>query len=260
VSDDHCLQKQIMLNAAPERAWEAIATRQGITAWFGPQEEETTAAGTCILGDVTAWVPGRRLTARGPAAADGSSDSFQFDLEPDGSGGTLLRFSHNGFRGDNWKDMYDITSTGWDMYLQTLSQYLTHFPDRTAAFIGAEGPPASAREDAWDVFLAGCGLSSQSREGDQVLIEVEGLPPVEGIVDYLHPAGADARPGPDLPAFLGVRTPDALCRFHGRAALGATLAVGHHVFGRGPDIDHAQRAWKAWLDNLYGVSAGASRS
>jgi hypothetical protein len=147
--------------------------------------------------------------------------------------------------------MYEITSKGWDMYFQTLTQYLTHFPGRTATFVAAEGPPASAQPNGWSVLLAGLGLNPRTREGDQVLLNVGGLAPIEGVLDYLYPAIPAAATSPELPTFLGVRTAGALYRFHGRAALGATLAVGHHVFGDNVDIDKTQYAWKAWLDNLF---------
>ena len=47
--------------------------------------------------------------------------------------------------------------------------------------------------------------------------------------------------------FLGVRTADALIRFHGRCALGMTVAVSHHAYGDSFDAGAASRGWRAWL-------------
>lgn len=251
MSEDRRLRKQMVLNATREQVWEAIATRRGIAAWFGQQEEEPGQDGKCIFGSVTAWEPGRRLAARGPAAGDGSAHTFEFQIDNTAGGSTLLQFVHSGFQGDDWRTQYEITSKGWEMYFQTLAQYLTHFPGRAATFVAAEGPPASAREPAWDVLLAGLGLTGEAREGDRVLLTLDGLPPIDGILDYLDPAGRAAASGTTQPAFLGVRTADALYRFHGRAALGATLAVGHHIFDDDLDVAKVQNAWQSWLQRPF---------
>ena len=53
---------------------------------------------------------------------------------------------------DDWGpggyDYESVTAAGWDMYLSTLDQYLTHLIGKTAAYIGAEAPPPSARREA----------------------------------------------------------------------------------------------------------------
>jgi uncharacterized protein YndB with AHSA1/START domain len=251
MSIERRLEKRIAVNAAPEQVWEAIATRRGIAAWLGWQEDDTAEGGRCIFGSVTAWEPVRTLAVRGAAAADGTADGFEFHIEPDGGSGTRLRFVHIGFRGENWKAMYEITSKGWDMYFQTLAQYLTHFAGRIATFVATEGPPPSALPGGWSMLLAGLGLGSHTRLGDRVMLQVDGLARIDGVLDYLFPASPAGITSPNLPTFLGVRTADALYRFHGRAVLGATIATGHHLFDDNADIDKTQHAWKTWLEGLF---------
>jgi len=47
--------------------------------------------------------------------------------------------------------------------------------------------------------------------------------------------------------FLGVRTSDALIRFHGRVPAGLPVAVSHHAYVEGFDEKQATRAWESWL-------------
>ena len=53
----------------------------------------------------------------------------------------------------------------------------------------------------------------------------DGLAPIEGVVDYLHPN------------FLGIRTADAFYRFLGRNAFGAPVGITLHDFSSTPDVD-----------------------
>jgi len=48
------------------------------------------------------------------------------------------------------------------------------------------------------------------------------------------------------PNYIGLRTPDALIRFYGRAALGMTVAVSHHEY-REVDAPRVKQAWESWL-------------
>lgn len=61
-----------------------------------------------------------------------------------------------------------------------------------------------------------------------------GGPAVDGVVDYA------------TDRFLGVRTADALVRFHGRWAIGMAVAVSHHAYA-GLDPAAAAAAWTSWL-------------
>ena len=65
---------------------------------------------------------------------------------------------------------------------------------------------------------------------------IEGLPQIDGVVDYVSPD------------FLGVRTSDALYRFiHG---LGGSVVLGHHIFAN-VDQKATERAWQSWVDTAF---------
>jgi uncharacterized protein YndB with AHSA1/START domain len=229
------LRKEVELPATPEQVWRAIATGPGLAAWFGLSDAPDPDSPI-----VTAWEPGRRLEVRPPAGPDGSTHAFEYVIETR-AGSTWLRFVHSGIAGDDWSDEYeDTTAGGWDMYLHTLAEYLRHFADRPATFVLAEAPPSSAGEGAWPRLLGGLGLSEDARTGDPVALTPAAPRPTDGVVDYL------------APGFLGVRTADALYRFHGRLGLGMPVAVGHHVFGEAVDGPLLTKRWQGWLDETFG--------
>jgi uncharacterized protein YndB with AHSA1/START domain len=228
------VRKEVALEATPEQVWDAIATGPGLAAWFMPMEIDPDGT------DVTAWDPPGRLAIRTPEAEDGSIQAFEYLVEGRGGGSTVLRFVHSGVVGEEWGDEYEsMTSHGWDMYLHTLAQYLLHFPGRPATYVEAEAPASSSVRDTWTRLGPALGLSPQVAIGEQVRLELDGLALIEGAVDYVSPA------------FLGVRTADALIRFHDRATIGMPVAVSHHSYS---DVDHAsiEKAWQSWLAHVLG--------
>ncbi|HEX4215359.1 MAG TPA: hypothetical protein VIA06_18725 [Candidatus Dormibacteraeota bacterium] len=133
-------------------------------------------------------------------------------------GTTRLRFVHSGFLGGDWDGEFDfqsLTGLGWDMYLHTLSEYLTRFLGRRATYVFADGPPPSADPAARSILFRALDLDESPAVEDAVHLRPEGLPAIDGTVDY---AG---------PAHLGVRTDEALYRFHFRPPIGLSIAVGH---------------------------------
>lgn len=231
------ITKEVLLDATPEQVWESITTEAGMAAWFHPTPVDPASE------LVVAFEPGRHLAIRTPAAPDGSMHAFEYLIEARAGGRTTLRFVHSGFAGDDWSDEYQpITSGGWDMYLYTLAQYYAHFPGRPAVYAEAEGPASSAAPAAWPVLLAALGAGGQPGLGADVGIELPGAGRLDGVIDYV------------TANFLGLRTPDALIRFHGRWSLGMPVAVSHHAYGGSFDAETAKQAWTAWLDQALTAS------
>jgi hypothetical protein len=227
------IRKEIPLDATPGAVWEAIATAGGLAAWFMPMEIDPASP------TVEAHEPGRRLSVRLPEGPDGSFHAFEYLIEDAGPGRAVLRFVHRGFTSDDWGDDYEtVTGSGWDMYLHTLSQYLSHFAARPALYLEAEGPPASADDTHWPRLLAALGLPDPAKEGTGVRLDLPGVGPVEGTVDYV------------APNFIGLRAPHALIRFHGRGR-GMPVAVSQHTYLETFDGASAQRGWESWLAGVF---------
>jgi hypothetical protein len=236
VSNSFEIHKTVVLEATPEQVWQAIATPEGQAAW----SPDPYASHDGLLVDRD---PPTRLEVRTPEAPNGAFHAFEYILEARDGSTTVLRFVHSGFLGDDWDAEFDyeeLTGYGWDLYLHTLAQYLRYFPGRAATYVEAQAPPAAATEQAWSVLEKGLGLTGPVELGEPVRLTPEGLPPIDGVVDYVQP-GED---------FLAVRTSDGLYRFHSLARMGMPIAVGHYIY-TGIDGDGARKAWQAWLDRLF---------
>ncbi|SFB15670.1 Uncharacterized conserved protein YndB, AHSA1/START domain [Amycolatopsis marina] len=217
------LSKEIELPASPEEVWSAIATEQGLAAWFMPMEIDPESDGG------NEWEPPRKLTIRTPEAEDGSTNAFEYLIEGKAGGTSVLRFVHSGVLGDDWSDEYEgMTSSGWDMYLFTLAQYLRHFHGRPASYVEAEAPAVGG----WERLRRVLG---SVRLGGQVEVSLPGGPRIVGEVDYLSEK------------FIGLRTADELIRFHERSVIGLPIAVSDHHYGALADPQRRAESWQQWL-------------
>jgi hypothetical protein len=90
------------------------------------------------------------------------------------------------------------------------------------------GPQVPDRDEAWATYRRALGLQAPPALGDAVRLTPEGLPVLEGVVDWLSRD------------FLGVRTDDGIYRFMHISVFGGPTGVGHHVFD-GVDQAEAER-------------------
>ncbi|HEY0698784.1 MAG TPA: SRPBCC domain-containing protein [Micromonospora sp.] len=243
------LSKDLELNATPEQVWEAIATGPGIDSWFmGRSEVEPREGGRTSLSlagpveeaTVTAWEPGKRFASRTEPGPDGTFMAFEYLIEGRDQGSTVLRLVQSGVLGDNWETEYEAMQVGWNMYLETLAAYLTHFAGRTGAPVTAFRPGVGGEEKVWAAVTDALGISGPVAEGQPARFTVDGLPPVEGVVDLAA-----------LPTYLGVRTTDGLYRFlYSGSERGDALVLGHHIFAVDQDPARVEQGWQNWLTAL----------
>ena len=243
------LTNEFQVDATPEEVWDAIATGPGVDAWFmGRNEIEPREGGTVRTimrggteeGTVQAWEPPNRLAYRTPEGPDGALHAFEYIVEGREKGSTVVRWVHSGFLGENWESEYEGLSEGDPMYFDKLRVYLTYFRGRTATPVEAFGPAVPNRDGAWATLHRALGLKSAPSLGDRVRLTPEGLPVLDGVVDWLSRD------------FLGVRTDDGIYRFMHIAPFGGMTGVGHHVFDDAVDQREAEEAWGAWLEKVFG--------
>jgi uncharacterized protein YndB with AHSA1/START domain len=243
MSREFACRREVELPASPEQVWEAVSTPAGNAAWLFPNEVPDPdgtpdASGTRI----TAWDPPRHLALR--TEQGDWFNALEFVIEGRAGGTTLLRYAHSGIFVDDWDTQYDAVQQHTDFYLHTLGQYLQHFAGRPATYVGdvpggIQAPDASAAADGFDRLQGALGLSQSAAEGDAVQLSLDGLGPLDGVIDY--------RRG----NFLGIRTADGLLRFFGRNAFGAPVGVVLHLFTPGVDGEQVQREWQDWLNGVY---------
>jgi uncharacterized protein YndB with AHSA1/START domain len=245
-SHEFQLTKEIELDAPVEDVWEAIATGPGINSWFiGHSEVEPGEGGVVkfTLGDfstagsVTQWDPPKRFAYRGADMPDGSFAAFDYVIEGRAGGKSLLRMVQSASADESsWEAEYNALDKGWELYLHTLSQCLEHFRGETATSVCLD-VQAGEENKAWATLTSALGIPADISEGDQVRFSVPGVPPVEGVVDYVA-----------APNVLGVRTGDGLLRFTGQFG---SMGVGHHLFAADVDQKKAEESWQSWLTGLY---------
>jgi uncharacterized protein YndB with AHSA1/START domain len=243
------LVHEMKVDATPEEVWDAIATGPGVDAWFmgrnhiEPREGgavRTEMRGGTEEGTVTAWEPPTRFAYRTPEGPDGALHAFEYLVEGRGKGSTVVRWVHSGFLGDNWESEYEGLSEGDPAYFDKLRVYLTYFRGRTATPVEAFGPAVHDRDDAWRKYYRALGFSGTPEIGDRVRLTPDGLPVLDGVVDWVSRD------------FLGVHTDDGIYRFMHIAAFGGPTGVGHHIFVDGLDQKEAEQAWASWLEKVFG--------
>lgn len=242
------VRKEIEFQATPEEVWEAIATGMGIDGWYlgTGNEVEPRLGGRVRISfgsedheggssTITAWDPPTRFAYRGDPHPDGTFHAIEYEVEGRAGGTTVVRLVHSGMLGDDWETEYDALNEGDFMYLHQMTQYVAHFPGRQAKLVTAWRPDID-RDRAMAKLHAAMGVSDSPKEGDPVRFEAEGIPAIEGAVDFVSPN------------LLGFRASDALYQF--QIAPGFAYA-GHHLFGDGVDVEASTAAWQAWFDRSF---------
>jgi uncharacterized protein YndB with AHSA1/START domain len=233
VNKDFEIREEVTIPATPEQVWKAIATIGGLAAWFQPADIGPDSA------MVVEWQPPSRLVTQFPGASPETTHRFAWVIDKHDEG-ARLRLVYTGVELDDWDEKF--TTQGWEMYLATLREYLAHFAGRPATYIEAVGPPSSADPGAWRTLLEALGLAEPIQLGDVVHIHLAPVGPIDGSVDYVSAH------------FIGLRSGDALIRFHGRAPIGMTVAVSHHHYGADVDAVAVTRAWQQWLGAVFPAS------
>jgi len=242
------VRKEVELDATPDEVWDLIATGPGIDSWFmGRNEVEPREGGVASMeiggmsqeSTITAWEPSKRLALRGTEFPDGSVHAFEYIIEGREGGSTVLRLVHSGFLGaETWEAEMGALEIGWTMYLDKMREYFAYFRGRIATPVFAAAEPTEADKDRIMAKMrAGLGVDDGAAVGDAVTLMPEGMPPIEGTVDYV---ALD---------FFGVRTDDAMYRFV--RGYNDTAVLGHNLFADGVDGQEAEKSWQNWLSALF---------
>jgi uncharacterized protein YndB with AHSA1/START domain len=247
------------LPGPPEQLWDAIATANGISAWFLPTDMEEREGGAICFhmgeddspGTVTDFDAPHRLVYEEPnwAALTGHEPTSvtplvtEFLLEAKSGGTCVLRVVSSAFgTGADWEqEFFEEMERMWTPFFDNLRLYLTHFPGQrvTSLYVNADVPGAA--DTVWSALRQALGATDVGQT-----VEARG---VTGRVERIG-----APPGPNE---LLVRVTDPVPGFLGFAALdkgdgGTSALVQGYLFSEDARafVEREQPQWKAWLQSL----------
>lgn len=153
----------------PEQVWQAIATGQGITAWFCPATVEEKVGGKLTMdmgpgmethATMTAWEPPRRFAAEAPGWMPGMPPvATEWTVEAREGGKCLVRVVHSLFASAaDWDNQIEGTETGWPGFFNILRLYLTHFAGQRCSPVRVIAMIPGTEQEAWHKLTTALGL------------------------------------------------------------------------------------------------------
>jgi uncharacterized protein YndB with AHSA1/START domain len=253
---DHPLRMELTfdLPGTPEQVWQAIATAEGISAWFLPTDLEEREGGlvrfhmgeTSSEGSVTGWDPHHRLEYVEPGWAELSGhdrDSVtplvtEFLIESSSGGSCVMRVVSSAFgTGADWEEeFFGDMEKSWEPYFELLRIYLVEFPGQVATGFEADLQIDTARDSVWEAMRSSAGIE---RVGQQV--ELRGL---TGSVRRIDDVGVLLTLDGSLPGYLGIFV------MGGDAESFAMVKGWLFADGARAYVEREQAGWKGWLDSI----------
>ena len=186
------LEMTFELPGTPEQLWDAIATAQGISAWFMPTDLDERVGGTIVThmgedsspGTVTGWDPPLRFAVEEPewaALAGHAGESVtplatEFLIEARSGGTCVLRVVTSAFgTGADWEqEFFEEMEKGWRPFFDRLRLYLAHFPGQRATPLdlihtvkGRAGPVFAAMRQSLGLAEVGQSVDARGLTGDR---------------------------------------------------------------------------------------------
>lgn len=249
------LELDIEVPGTPEQVWQAVATAQGMSAWFLPTQIEEREGGALHFamgpgmgsdGHVVRWDPPQRLVYEedwaalmGKDPAELSPMTSEFVVEARSGGTCVVRVTTSGFgTGADWEqEWWDDMGDQWRPYFDHLRVYLAHFTGQEATQVEASASHPVDVATLWSTVVGTLGVGDAG-----TTLDVRGS---TGTVERVGTRQVLVRLTAPVPGMLSVFA-------YGEADDRATVAVRAYLFS--PDApEHARReepAWQEWLRGL----------
>ena len=245
---------------SPEQVWAALATTDGLSAWFLPSTVREGVGGAVVthMGDVdspgviTAWEPPHRLvyeerewaSLMGREGADVTPLVSEFVVDATSGGTCVVRVVSSAFgTGADWEQEF-ITemATSWQPFFDNLRLYLEHFAGRTATTLDLSTTVDTDPEAAWAAVQAAVGGASAGGT-----VSVRGL---SGPVHQAQPGSLLARVDGEASGLLGLHA-------YGTGSGSSMVVLRTWLFSddAAAYVERERDAWQSWLD---GVAAPTS--
>ena len=249
------LEFSVEVPGTAEQVWRAIATAEGMSAWFLPTEMEEREGGSLHFtmgpqmgsdGRVTGWDPPRRLVYEEDWAALMGQDpdalsplTSEFVVEARSGGTCVVRVTSSGFgTGAAWEsEFWEDMGSSWRPFFDNLRLYLSHFPGQRATPLEVSAAHPGDAQALWTVLHDALGLGAEG-----TAVQVRGA---TGTVERVGRRQALVRLTAPVPGVLSVFT-------HELGEGGATAGVRAYLFSADA-ADYVRReepAWRAWLQAL----------
>src|SRR5262249_33237430 len=127
------IEKELFINATPERVFQALTTQEDLERWFLVKAEVDLRPGGAIRFE---WAPGvfnvgKILVLEPPHRLSYTWETFEpspttitFELTAENDG-TRLHLIHTGIgEGEDWDNYYSSVNSGWSVHLKNMIAWL----------------------------------------------------------------------------------------------------------------------------------------
>jgi uncharacterized protein YndB with AHSA1/START domain len=243
----------------PEQVWQAIATANGITAWFIPTDMEEREGGAICFhmgeddspGTITDFDAPHRLVYEEPgwaslAGHDPTSVTplvSEFLVEAQSGGTCVLRVVSSAFgTGADWEqEFFDEMEKGWKPYFENLRLYLTDFPGQQVTSMAVYADVPGATDRVWSALRQALGATEvgQAVDGRGLTARVERIGTPPGFDELL------LRVTDPVPGFL------QFAAFDKGDNVTTVMVYGYLFSDDAPAfVEREQPGWEAWLQSL----------
>ena len=249
------LEFEIEVPGTPEQVWDALATADGLSAWFLPTESDERLGGRQLThmgpedmpADIVGWEPPYRFAysediSGVPGAEPGAITPVvsEFLVEARSGGTCVVRVVSSAFGvGAAWEqEFFEDMRHGWLPYFEQLRVYLSHFPGQRATTFSVSHEVPGSTAAVLTALHAGLG---GARPGDR--IDVAGT---TGTIDRIEPVLLIRLDAP-VPGMLRIATGGPFGQ--------ASTEVGGYLFPpAGTDaaglVRKQQDLWMSFLQDL----------
>lgn len=193
------VEMELLVPGTPEQVWQAIATGQGMTAWFTPTKVDEHVGGAIAFdfgdencgedvssGKVTAWDPPVRFGYEEYGwSGDAPPVATEVTVTSRSGDRCVVRMVHSLFtEKDDWDDELESFETGWPGFFEVLKVYLKHFAGKPAALVHAATSRPGGDAVLWSAMTAALNLEG-ANVGDRRETPSD-APRLAGVVERIH--------------------------------------------------------------------------
>lgn len=248
------VEMHLVLPGTPDQVWHAMATGQGITAWFTPATSEQHVGGGMTFdfgqmgqgsAEITVWEPPKRFSYVERDWGEGAPDLWtDICISPRPDGTCDMTMTHWLVAdGDEWNASLEDFEQGWQGFFEILRLYLGHFAGLPAVCYGAMTVVKRPTLEVWRTLAAQMHLAGA--DADDSVATAAGPVPVTGTVEKVMQRSNER--------YVILRQETGLVNVGVYGAKGNTTAsLSFYTYGSVADeqVSAQQNAWQAWLDGL----------